>query len=169
MEHFDHEGFELGLGEESLSARIVLVEVDFELVPNGVDEGEFLGGDVAGCLDLEAAAVQIDSVSEVLSDEVEVLLEGNEPIVISVQFLEYIKKILFTWSYLDERPKLCEQLNKLGCTDLYVFPILGIILSIFSLEDYFSEVYRKNEGNKLFKSNRTVTTFIIIKIFHHYV
>jgi hypothetical protein len=108
LQHFDDEGFELGFDEESLGALIVFVEVDFEFVPNGVDEGEFFGRDVVGCLGLEAAAVQIDSVSEVLPNEVEVLLEGNEPIIVSIQFLENIKKILLTWSNFYESTKLCE-------------------------------------------------------------
>ena len=141
LKHFDDEGFELGLDEESLSSVIVFVEVGFEFVPNGVDECEFFGGDVAGCLDFEAAAVEVDSVSEVLLYEVNVLLECDEAIVISVQFLENMKKILLTWSDLDERSKLSKYLNKLCCTNLYIFPILGVILSIFSFEDYFCEIY----------------------------
>ena len=108
LQHFDDEGFELGFDEETLGALIVFVEVDFELVPNGVDEGEFFGGDVIGRLGLEAAAVQIDSVSEVLPNEGEVLLEGNEPIIVSIQFLENKKKILLTWSNFYESTKLCE-------------------------------------------------------------
>ncbi len=102
MQHFDHEGFELTIHEESLGSCVVFVEVGFEFVPNGIDEGEFFGGDIAQSLHLEAAAVQIDSVSEVLFDEVKVLLESNEAIIVSIQFLENIKQILLTRSYLDE-------------------------------------------------------------------
>jgi hypothetical protein len=36
------------------------------------------------------------------------LLEGNEPIIVSIQFLENIKKILLTWSNFYESTKLCE-------------------------------------------------------------
>ncbi len=108
LKNFDNEGFEFLLSEESLSALIVFVEIDFEFVPNGVDEGDLFGGDVSGGFDFEATAVQIDTVSEVFPDEVEVLLEGDEPIVVSVQLLEYIKKIFFTWSNFNERTVLSE-------------------------------------------------------------
>jgi hypothetical protein len=106
LQHFHHESFELALNKESLFAFVVFVEVDFEFVPNGVDETVLLCGNFAWCLHLEATAVQIDSISEVLLDEVDVLLEGNEPIVVSVQFVENILQVLLAWSDLDERCKL---------------------------------------------------------------
>jgi hypothetical protein len=105
LQHLDHEGFELGLQEESFGSCVVFVEVGFEFIPNGIDEGEFFGGDVARRLHLEAAALQIDSVSEVLFDEVEVLLESNEAVIVSIQLLEYINQIFSCWLDFNEETK----------------------------------------------------------------
>ena len=150
LKNFDNEGFEFFLSEESLSALIVFVEIDFEFVPNGVDEGDLFGGDVSGGFDFEATAVQIDTVSEVFPDEVEVLLEGDEPIVVSVQLLEYIYQILSGWLNLNEEAEFSKQLNESLKINFNGFPVS--LVSIFSLEDDFSEIDGQNEGNKFFES-----------------
>lgn len=140
LQHFDHEGFELGLEEETLCSGVVLVEVHFELIPNGVDEGEFLSRDVSRGINLEATAVQIDSVSEVLLDEVEILLEGNEPIIVSVQFLENVDQIFSCGLNFDKERIFSKQFNKFFKTNFNRFPTNGTSTSVFSFEDYFSEI-----------------------------
>lgn len=89
---------------------------------------------------LEATAVQVDSVSEVLLYEADVLLEGNEPILVSVQLLENIDQIFPGGLDFDKEAEFCEHFDKIVKIDLNCFPVDRISVSVFSFEDDFSEV-----------------------------
>lgn len=157
VQDFNDESSEFGFIEESLLALIVFIKVDLELVPNGIHEGKLFFRDVSRGSELGFGFLpEVNSIAEVFLDEVEVLLEGNEAVLVSVKLIEDPHKVFSGNFESNEEAGFSDQSYELFQRNFSGFPHIWVGIFVASLEDNFHEINRKDDGDQLFEGDALI-------------
>lgn len=125
MQNLDNKVTKLAFHEMSLLASIIAIEVTLELIPDGLDKLQLLLSDASQVRRVLARA-EVKPISKVLLHEIRVLSEGDESIMISIQFIEDNLEIFPARPHLDEEGVLCEERAEIIKAYLEICPFLGI-------------------------------------------
>jgi hypothetical protein len=83
-------------------------------------------------------------------------LEGDESFVVSVELIEDAGEVLPAGTKLDEEAVFVEKSKDVLKTDLLASSVLGTASGI-ALEDYLNEIYGKDEGDEIIKSQSSLS------------
>lgn len=92
---------------------------------------------------------RVNAVSEIFPDKVNKLLEGDEPVMVGIKFLEDEDQVVSAGDILDEVAPLGDEEDELFKGDLLAEPDFTVGRLVSSVEQDLDEVNRKNDGNEL--------------------
>ena len=159
LQDFNDEGLDFSFVQISLRSLVVLIKVFFKFSPNQLDKSEFFStntryrGRLWLILDFFRRFVNNGQTSaQILSDEVNVLLESNPVVSVGVDDLEdFSQKVVFG-SESEEESVFSDEVDEVLKTESQT----GGVVLVLSLDDNFDKEDFKDDGDEFFKSGELI-------------
>ena len=158
LQNFNNEFSEFSIVQKVFLSCIILIKVDSELIPNGLDECHFFFWDSSWVrvFIFLGFGFEINVISKIFLDEVSKLLEGDESIFIGIKFIEDEDKIFSQRFESDEIASLSDETDELFKWNLFGGPDFAVGGLVSSVEEDFDEVDWEDDGNELFEGDAIV-------------